>query len=335
MDDGEAAGGPSNLELDVVMGEGANDSYWEDEDDNDLSWEDEEFFLANNDKDHTNDPNKGEDSEDTDPPQDEDMDTNADEDHRVDLPKWSQDTVQTDEMARLGICVNTVARVIVCLECRTAVNPSDLHAHIAKNHPSISTTPTVHEGLVETFNLDPKPVGTRPGSIVTAIYGLELVRGYRSCDDCGYACKVEKRLKEHMKQDEGCRSYSERLVQTYQPKSNRMYFGVAQDPPGDSDEDPLDPIGYLKKKYVPAPFSLLPIQSVKNPKERNPFLNMERWDEYIQGKSGADLHFLLRERVPELRQEVRVCMERFVSKGARDLADTDHESRAAVGDYIG
>lgn len=265
------------------------------------------------------------------------IDTDEGEGSLSGLPEvgWSKDTVQTDEMARLGICVNTAVRVIVCLGCRVVVKPSDLDTHIARDHPVITSNPTFYQELVDAYNLQPEPLGTRPGSIVTAIYGLDILDGYSTCDNCGYACKGEKRVKEHLKTAEGCKSQSKRYVQTFQPTSKRMYFGVTLKPMADEDEDAVDPIAYLRGKYAPAPFCDRPIESPSRTSDTHQFLAAEHWDRYVEGKTGAEIHHAVREQEPELRQEVRNCVERFNEEVVKKLNASGTVSMSAMGDYLG
>jgi len=86
--------------------------------------------------------------------------SDEDESHPLDGdgPKagWSEDTVQTEAMARLGLCVNTAARVVVCLDCASAVQPSELARHFSKVHPPMSTTASYCEELLKTYDLRPE-----------------------------------------------------------------------------------------------------------------------------------------------------------------------------------
>ena len=251
--------------------------------------------------------------------------------------QWSEETIQTDGMSRLGICVNTTAKVVVCLKCALVVKPSELPHHISKIHFPMTATSTFSQELINAYALHPDPIDSRPGSIITAIYGLELVDGYISCDTCGYACKAEWRIKRHVRTSDGCKAYRQRPVQTYRPTSKRMYFGVdlKREHTDELTGTSLDPLDYLKKKFAPIPFSNIPIKSPKTSRDANHFLSIEKWDRYVQGRTGAELVHTVREREPDLRREVRICMERFADKVVEKLGAVDHEPRAAMGDYTG
>lgn len=279
-----------------------------------------------------------EDVEDESPSIGDDDDYNDDESIGESAPKagWSEDTVQTEAMARLGICVNTVARVIICMACASAIKPLELPEHLAKTHPPISTSTAYSQELVNTYDLR-SDLDSRPGTIITAIYGLELVNGYLTCNNCGYACKSEKAMGRHMKNSKGCNTVQERPVQTFRPSSKRSYFGVnlEPEPAEEAVGASLDPLTFLKKKFAPIPFSSIPIKSPKTSQDANHFLNLERWDLYVEGKTGAEIRDAVREREPELRNEVRICVERYAIDIVEKLIGVDHELRAAMADYTG
>ena len=256
---------------------------------------------------------------------------------QTEVPKaeWSEDMVQTEDMSRIGICVNTAAKVLICLKCASVIKPSKLFQHISKVHPLMSTTTTLSQQLIDAYSLHPDPLGSRPGTLITAIYGLNMVDGYISCNTCGYACKTEKTMKRHTRESKDCCSFRKRYVQTFQSSSNRTYFGVIFKPTEDPPEDPLDPLIYLKKNFTPSPFKDIPISSAQNPRDANHFLNLEKWDQYVAGKTGAELVRVVRGRELEFRGVVRTCVERFADKVVAKLAKVDNEPRAAMADYIG
>ena len=250
--------------------------------------------------------------------------------------RWSEDTVQTEAMSRLGICVNTAARVLVCIACSSVIKPLELPGHLTKSHSPMSTSAAFSQELSNTYDLR-ADLDSRPGRIITAIYGLELVRGYLACDTCGYACKSCDSIGRHIKGSPGCNDYQACLVQTFRPSSKRLYFGVTlkPEPMEELEDESLDPVLYLKKKYAPTPFSNIPIRSPKTPRDANHFLALEKWDLYVEGKTGSEITWAVREREPELRSEVRICVDRFAVDVAQKLNKVTHEARAAIGDYVG
>jgi hypothetical protein len=108
--------------------------------------------------------------------------------------------------------------------------------------------------------------------------------------------------------------------------------------PERSEETPeasLDPLAYLKKKLTPIPFGEVPIKPPQNAPDAKHFLTFEKWNEYVEGRTGTEIIHAVRERDPALRAEVRICIERFAADIAVKLSKADHEVRAAMADYIG
>jgi hypothetical protein len=247
---------------------------------------------------------------------------------------WSEDTVQTEEMSRLGICVNTTEKVVVCITCSCVIKPFQLPHHLSKTHPPMSTTTAFCQELTNAFGLHEDPLGSRPGRIIPAIYGLELFNGYLSCDKCGYACRTKKRMKIHVGKSTHCNTYRPRYVQSFCSNSNQMFFGVGlQETPVET-EDPPDPVAFLKNKYMPVPFSQVPIKS-QAACDTSQFLNLEHWDKHLEGRLPTDIHKAVRGREPELRTEVRLVVERFAENAVKKLEKLDHEAKGAMGDYLG
>ena len=280
------------------------------------------------------------DDEDLDPTYkgDEDFEDGAEEENERVVPKagWSADTIQTEAMARLGICVNTTARIVVCLACASAVKPLELPGHLAKTHPPIVASQEFALDLAKTYDLRSE-LDSRPETIISAIYGLEVIGGYLACDNCGYACKTQKEMGRHMKKLEGCVSWRARPVQAFRPSSKRHHFGVSleQERTEDLAEESLDPVTYLKKKFAPTPYSDIPIESPASARDANHFLGIEKWDKYVRDHTGQEITSVVRERAPELRETVRTCVDRFALDVATKLSKVDHEVRAAMADYTG
>ena len=180
-------------------------------------------------------------------------------DTRNSKAKWSEDTIQTEAMSWLGICINTAARVVVCIACASVIRPLELPTHFSKTHPLMSISATFCQELTNTYNLCEDPLGSQPSTIITAIYGLDLMTGYLSCDTCGYACRTENHIKTHIGKAQECRTYRCRYAQAFQLSSNRMYFRVMLQHASDQIKDPLDPVAYLKAKFTPLPFNQVPI----------------------------------------------------------------------------
>lgn len=248
--------------------------------------------------------------------------------------QWSDATVQTEPMSLLGICIDTVARVVVCIACGFVIKPLSLPSHFSTTHPPMTIDPNFCRQLIQTYNLHPDPTRSRPGSIITPVYGLPLFDGFISCDRCGFACLTENRMKTHIRQSQGCKVYRPRHVQTFRPTSNQMYFGVHSQPTTNVVKDVLDPVDYLKDKFAPIPFNRIPIKT-PDPCDADHFLNLEHWHNHLEGRAPAEVVEAVRVRDPELRKEVRLVVERYAKDAVKKLQKLDNEAKAAIGDYLG
>jgi len=348
VDDG--AGEGSNLDRDLDRASQStlditddNNGTGNDDEDNHLHPDEDDRHLHPDEDDHRLDDDDDDDLHHGDDDGDYDGEDDGgsfvpDEDDPAEIPKaeWSEDMVQTTAMQSLGICVNTVARVIVCLACSSVIKPSDLVRHLRRAHKPLSTTPEFCDELVNTYDLHEDPLSSRPGSIITAIYGLPLVSGYFSCNTCGSAYQAEKTARDHVAKSRECNGYERRFVQTYQPTSGRMYFGVNLNPVVDDvSEDPLDPLHYFKTTFTEPLFADIPITPPDSACDTNHFLTLEPWLDLVQGKTGRELNDFVRVREPELRKVVRVCVDRYVQTAVKDLKGVDNEARATIGDYLG
>jgi hypothetical protein len=290
----------------------------------------------------THDPNEAEDDTPT-IDGDDDDDYNDDRDNNRDShspgpdktkARWSEDTVQTISMSRFGICINTAAKVVVCIACATVVKPLELPAHFSKTHSPMTIDNTFCQELVTTYDLIKDPLRSRPGRIITAIYGLDLVDDYLSCDNCGYASRTEIRMKSHISTSQQCNSYRPRYVQSFRSNADQMFFGVQLQRTLDATKDSLDPVAFLKSKYAPAPFNQVPIKNPA-PCDTSNFLNHEHWHKHVEGRTPAEIQRAAREWEPKLRQEVRVVVERYASDAVKKLEKLDNEAKGAIGDYLG
>ena len=244
----------------------------------------------------------------------------------------TQDTVQTDEMKKAGIIVNTALRIAICLGCQIAIRPSLIHSHIARTH-SLPVTRKFCDGLAKTYNLHKEP--TRPGKPVAAIYGFTVFPGYWSCDNCGAAFQVEASIVRHKKEVPDCCSATHKKgpAQSYNAKSTRMFFCVTMPPVNQADTS-ADPVALIKKSYTPTPFHAMPIKVVGF-RDANHFLSIEKWQEHVEGMTGEQIWGIVQEGEPELRELVRGVILDYVTEVVKNLGPAQNAIKVAIGDYNG
>lgn len=247
-------------------------------------------------------------------------------------PPLTEDTVQTDEMKKAGIVVNTAMRIAICLGCRCAIRPGSIYSHVSREH-SLPATRKFCEGLGAKYNLHQEPL--RPGKIVDAIYGFTLFPDYWSCDNCGAAFQLESSATRHHRDSPGCHSasHTKRFAQSYNAKSNRGFFGVTI--PSSPRSDPgADLVALVKKTYSPTPFHAIPIKAVGF-RDANHFLSIEKWSEYVEGMTGEQIWNIVREGEPEVRELVKEIVHDYATEAVKNLSSARNSIKVAVGDYNG
>lgn len=244
----------------------------------------------------------------------------------------TEDTIQTDEMKRAGIIVNTAMRIAVCLGCRCAIKPGSIYSHVSREH-SLPVKRKFCEGLGAKYNLHQEPV--RPGEIVDAIYGFALFPNYWSCNKCGAAFQLESSATRHHRDIPSCQSssHTKRFAQSYNAKSNRGFFGVTI--PSSHRSDPsADIVALIKKTYSPTPFHAVPIKAIGF-RDANHFLSIEKWSEYVEGMTGEQIWNIVRESEPDVRELVKEIVHDYANEAVKNLSAARNSIRVAIGDYNG
>lgn len=247
-----------------------------------------------------------------------------------DAPPTS-DTVQTEGMKKAGIIVNTALGIVICLGCRSVVRPLNLYTHITKGH-SLPVTRTFCQSLTRDYELQKEP--TRPGKIVNAIFGLDIVHDYWSCGNCGAAFQTQGSAGRHGRDNPSClfASHTKQPAQSYFPTSGRTHFGVTIPAPP-SDPSP-NPVTIIKSSYNPTPFRAIPIQVVGF-RDANHFLSIEKWAVYVEGMTGEQIWYICRESEPELRELVKGVVAKYAKEAVEDLGSAENSIKVAIGDFNG
>ena len=244
----------------------------------------------------------------------------------------TEDTIQTDQMEKAGIIVNSALRIVICLGCRAVVKPAAIYGHVGRDH-SLPVRRNFCQGLTATYNLHKEP--TRPGKVIDAIYGLDIIPDYWSCDNCGAAFQTDASMSRHHRDVLDCRpaTHTKRPAQSYFPSSNRLFFGVTLPAPPPSHFGP-NPVSLIKNAYLPTPFEALPIQAIGF-RDATHFLTIEKWTDHVAGMTGEGIYAIVREREPELRVLVRKVVLAYAREAVADLGGADNSVKVAIGDYNG
>jgi hypothetical protein len=195
----------------------------------------------------------------------------------------TEDTIETDQMEKAGIIVNSALRVVICLGCRAVVKPAVIYEHVGRDHSlpvQSRLLPRSHRPI--TFTKNPRD----QARLLTRSYGLDIVPDYWSCDNCGAAFQTDASMSRHHQGKLDCipATHTQRLAHSYFPSSNRLFFGVTLPVPPPSHFGP-NPVSLIKNAYSPTPFEALPIQAIGF-RDAAHFLTIEKWTDHVAGMTG-------------------------------------------------
>ncbi|EKM74463.1 hypothetical protein AGABI1DRAFT_95620 [Agaricus bisporus var. burnettii JB137-S8] len=111
------------------------------------------------------------------------------------------DTLQTPLLSRYGLIVNKTFKILICLGCRSVVDPGQVRRHFLTHHKNHPAPPNLQSELEEDAcasypHLTPSP--PHPTEPVAPIYGLEdPVPGYRLCNSCKHCFASKKTFDKH------------------------------------------------------------------------------------------------------------------------------------------
>jgi hypothetical protein len=210
-------------------------------------------------------------------------------------------TVDDDkELVDAGLVVNTFFKVIICLECGRAIDPSFLHSHL-KNHvlKGTLTKHSVKKDLVTNLLLkydlvDPKishSSAFRPNKgrdLSRPIFGINILDKRIFCDGCHSGYKTPKSLANHQRNcsKKGTNSFRA-LTQTLFTSDRRAFFPVQR--PNEQVSFTDDATLFLQS-FPQKSLEQLPIDPKSHSrKQLDIFIRKEQWQEHLAGLIPSDL----------------------------------------------
>ncbi|KAF7768400.1 hypothetical protein Agabi119p4_7643 [Agaricus bisporus var. burnettii] len=109
--------------------------------------------------------------------------------------------IQTPLLKELGLVVNTLHSIVICLACKGIINPFDIRHHFFEHHKTFKTRLTLqHEFQSQVIDRYPsltdEPI--HPCQAVDPIYGLaDPVGGYTECSTCHHCYASGRSFKAH------------------------------------------------------------------------------------------------------------------------------------------
>lgn len=252
----------------------------------------------------------------------------------VSIP-WDDDIVQDGDMSHYGFIVHRSLHILICIGCKTVVDPKEIHSHMHDCHPHIRITKDYCESLKKRFSLTPKAdlVRMRP-PLRRAIPCLELKEGLVRCTGCN-------RAMEHERSFLGAHSCDQFTIvggvgQAFFPHQHHGgFFGVTV-PTRQREEQPVDLVQAIKAAFPDPRPANVPITLPLNPRDAHHFLATQDWISALDNLTGAQIRFAVREVNKPLRLLVSGAINRYIARVAEVLrVSTTHSARVAMGSYTG
>lgn len=202
---------------------------------------------------------------------------------------WDEHTIQDEQMVQLGIAVNTELRILTCIKCKQAIDPSAIRKHIRRDLPHVAVTDEYCEGIRQKYSLIPRDELTPPTGLRPAVPNLELRSNYFYCSVCFHAVKLRTSLAN--KNVHSCPVYEARrgYAQAYFPSHNQGGFFAVTVPEQPPPNEAFDLVGAFKSKY-PEPLPQdQPIAIPEDARNTHSFLTDAGWANIVNGLTGRQV----------------------------------------------
>ncbi|EKM81396.1 hypothetical protein AGABI1DRAFT_125786 [Agaricus bisporus var. burnettii JB137-S8] len=200
------------------------------------------------------------------------------------------DTLQTILLNRYGLVVNTTHKVLICLGCQAAIDPTAVRQHFFKNHKSHTTPLDLQAQLdTEASTLYPDITSSpfHPTEPVDLIYGLEdPVADYLQCNICKHCFASTKSFDKHpcsSREATWIKTSAQRFVKNF----TSPWFAVKPTETAGTEESHRW-ASYQSQQALTAPVAYTPSQS-DDFRVLHQFLRNERWIQRVDGLSHEEL----------------------------------------------
>ena len=249
---------------------------------------------------------------------------------------WGDDVIQDQEMLGLGLVVYLPLHILICIGCKTVVDPKGIYDHVRGDRPSVQVTKSYCLSLEKRFSLTPKAgLEAKRPLLRSAIPCLKIREGLVRCTECNHAM-------EHKRSFHGAHSCTNSTIvsslasQSFFPHEHQgRYFGVTL-PTQPREEHPVDVVQAFKDAFPnPSPANV-PIRLPDDAREANHFLATQNWIPALDGLTGGEIEDVIKGANPDLRPLVSAAITRYIFRVAKGLEDIgSHSPRVSMGSYTG
>lgn len=222
------------------------------------------------------------------------------------------DTVVYDaahNLPALGIIINTLLKVVICVECGEAIEPALVCAHVKQHNAHYKPGATILEDLREKYGIVPLAEIAYSAGPIRPIFGIpikpEQLYFCAACDR-GYSSLVS--LRGHQSNGKRCHVpiaeracymlYGQRLTKG----PTKRYFPVDTSCLSLRQDIPLAYSTVFGTTMPPPPdYTKLPVQDIEDPQNLSSFLFREGWLDAVKGFTPADIQEVT--RLPDAKSE--------------------------------
>ena len=226
----------------------------------------------------------------------------------------------------LGIVINTVLKVVICVDCQEGIDPVSIRNHVKQHNKYAKPSATITEDLQERYGVVSLANVAYPSAPISPIFGVPVERQLLYfCGTChrGYTSSIN--LRGHQSNGSRCftplaerecyRMYGQRLTNG----PHKRYFPVDASKLSRRQNNPLLYSNIFETTLRPLPnYSSEPIQGVEDEQNLGSFLFREGWLRIVKDIAPEDIEEAI--RLPDEETEV----------WGRNLQLASHRAMAAV-----
>ena len=217
----------------------------------------------------------------------------------------SQTIVTHDEfnLPALGIVINTLYQVVICIRCGYCIELKNLTSHLQSHSRTIPVPQNLGSSLAEEFSIVALDSVSIPQDNPPPIFGITIENDlYHFCDRCGRGYSSKLSLRSHQNDQLKCPRNNEEVnrstqgyAQTFTRGQNRAFFRVdVQSLPLRSDIDPNHVQLFLDHLPPPDdPSTALLVKPAHN-QDLGTFAHREHWLDHIKGYTPEDIADMVR-----------------------------------------
>lgn len=242
-------------------------------------------------------------------------------------------------LQRSSIAVDTRYKRIVCLTCRTSVQPHLLQAHV-QAHGFQNVAANLGADLMERHHVQPGNRIPLPPFPTTPIYGLEVVLNQVICPECNLGCASNNSFRKHHNDKHpgvDRRASSISACQTFFRGPTRRLFPVDISLlPAVAPHNNFD---LYRRHWTTFQPDTLPLHAPANTRSLSLFLTQAHWMERVEGFTAGQIKDIV--SVPQddiLLTSLEPHVVRWFNNAQRVFNDTDFNiiTRISRGEeYVG